>query len=387
MCYTEVKVRSLESALNYNRAMTTRYLSVLILFVTLLFADTDALEEAKARIQAGKYQEANVLLETLPNDPEALYMRAQLYEDGLGVTKDPHQAAQLYKAAATAYADQQQPSKQAIVEQLASENPQIELYSKKILERRLSLGPVELRPYHTNYFLPVQHKTNGNYSNTVPNGSNVSATEAQFQISLMFNFGYDLLGFNEIYSLAYTQLSFWQIYVPSKYFRETNYQPELFVTVPITQSHLALDGISAGYMHQSNGRGGEYERSWNRLFTTFLFDWDAVSANLRLWYRIPEGSDYDPFSTPDGDHNPDIEDYLGYGDIQLWYYHGKSIYHGTFMYGFEAQTPTVEFDWSYPIDHDDNFRAYLQLFSGYGQSLIDYNSLVNSVAVGFSFSH
>ena len=40
--------------------------------------------------------------------------------------------------------------------------------------------------------------------------------------------------------------------------------------------------------------------------------------NLRVWYRIPEKKKKYPIY-PDGDDNPDIEDYLGYGDLKIMY--------------------------------------------------------------------
>ena len=48
---------------------------------------------------------------------------------------------------------------------------------------------------------------------------------------------------------------YWQFYAQSQYFRETNYEPELFLQGPINR----CSGWQIGLNHQSNGRGGMLE--------------------------------------------------------------------------------------------------------------------------------
>jgi len=80
-----------------------------------------------------------------------------------------------------------------------------------------------------------------------------------FQLSLQKVLSYDLLGLNEFISASYTQQVWWQTYSESAPFRETNYTPEVFLTIPSIQSIdklLHLKMIQFGYRHQSNGRRG-----------------------------------------------------------------------------------------------------------------------------------
>jgi len=44
----------------------------------------------------------------------------------------------------------------------------------------------------------------------------------------------------------------------------------------------------------------------------------------------------------------------------------------------------LEATYSYPLK--DKTDLYIKLFSGYGESLIDYNRNVTKLAIGFSFS-
>ncbi len=66
--------------------------------------------------------------------------------------------------------------------------------------------------------------------------------------------------------------------------------------------------INVGFNHQSNGQTEPLSRSWNRVVTNLGFEKDNVTLLLKGWYRIPENAE--------DDDNPDIEDYLGYGEIQ-----------------------------------------------------------------------
>ena len=76
--------------------------------------------------------------------------------------------------------------------------------------------------YKFNYLLPVT------YAKNVPNDERKSV-ETKFQISLAKPLFYDLFGLRESLVAAYTQTSWWQITRTSAPFRETNYQPEIFL--------------------------------------------------------------------------------------------------------------------------------------------------------------
>jgi phospholipase A1 len=42
----------------------------------------------------------------------------------------------------------------------------------------------------------------------------------------------------------------------------------------------------------------------------------------------------------------------------------------------------VELGWSFPLFQYDYIKGYIQYFSGYGESLIDYNNYVNRIGFG-----
>ncbi|MBW1838234.1 MAG: phospholipase A, partial [Deltaproteobacteria bacterium] len=46
----------------------------------------------------------------------------------------------------------------------------------------------------------------------------------------------------------------------------------------------------------------------------------------------------------------------------------------------------VEAGWSFPLWKYKYFKGYMQYFSGYGESMIDYNRYVNRIGIGILLS-
>jgi len=233
-----------------------------------------------------------------------------------------------------------------------------------------------LYPYHENYLLPATWDFDKK--------DDRKQFETKFQISVMKPFAYDLLGKNEIYFFAYTQTSWWQTSAASAPFRENNYQPEIFVMFPMESYHKRWDAIIFSINHQSNGRKDQYSRSWNRVYAKFLFHYNEFIFNVRVWYRIPEPKKKYP-DDPNGDDNPDIEDYLGYGDIKIMYPYKDNLATSLIRYNPATHKGAIELDYSKAVKNKDIF-IYFQYFYGYGESLIDYNVLVNKIGIGFEYS-
>jgi phospholipase A1 len=215
--------------------------------------------------------------------------------------------------------------------------------------------------------------------------------ETEFQISLKKTLFFNLLGFNETIEAAYTQKVWWQIYSHSAPFRETNYEPEIFITFPSSKNideRSGHKGVRLGFVHESNGRAGLESRSWNRLYLDNRWQSGNLFTKLRVWHRISDGN---KASTIDfsGDDNPDIEEYMGYGDLSFTYLYNQHkinllVRNNLDFNGYNKGA--LALDWSLPTPHSKNSFYYIKLFSGYGESLIDYNRYVNKVAFGFSFS-
>jgi len=131
--------------------------------------------------------------------------------------------------------------------------------------------------------------------------------------------------------LAYTQKSFWQ-YVngdESSPFRETSYNPEVFYRWELDRKRFNRWALDIGAEHESNGQRfsdpDNRSRSWNRIYVAPFQAKGRHLAYLKFWYRIPEGSASSP-TNPNGDDNPDITDFLGYGELTgIWKPGGHSV--------------------------------------------------------------
>jgi phospholipase A1/A2 len=233
------------------------------------------------------------------------------------------------------------------------------------------------------YFLPVRYSDR---SNTLPHSPAlnhtaaqplpIESTEAKFQLSFKTKVWEDIFHGNGNLWLAYTQQSNWQIYndAASTPFRETNYEPEAIVAF---RTNLDAFGLrwrlsNLGFVHQSNGQADPLSRSWNRLYTQFGLERGKFMLFVRPWWRLPESA-----ATDD---NPDIGSYLGNGDVRAVYGSGGHIYSMLGRYSFSGHRGAVQLDAVFPISGP--LKGYLQIFSGYGETLIDYNHYQNVFGIG-----
>jgi len=176
---------------------------------------------------------------------------------------------------------------------------------------------------------------------------------------------------------AYTQTSWWQIELESAPFRESNYEPEAFLDFPLPFHALGFDGerMRFGFSHQSNGQDGTLSRSWNRFRGEFEISRADLVIHARLWQRMGEH--------PATDDNPNIGDYLGWGDLALsWKPSGQQF--GLKInnaFGSESHRG-VEFNWVFRRGVEGEPAWMLQYYHGYGESLIDYDEKVTRFGIG-----
>lgn len=233
-----------------------------------------------------------------------------------------------------------------------------------------------LYPYKTNYLLPITYDTKQKDGR--------DQYETKFQFSIEKPLFYNAFGLKETISFGYTQKSYWQTAKDSSPFRESNYQPEIFVTFPYGNKQSSLKAYKVSLLHESNGQDKEDSRSWNRIYLESYFQFTNLLFVPRIWYRIPESES--------SDDNKDIEKYLGYGDITLIYPYKKHTFELKLRNNLrlnEENKGSAEFNWTFPLPDFLNFAnsfGYLQIFSGYGDSLIDYDEEINKIGFGIAFS-
>lgn len=256
------------------------------------------------------------------------------------------------------------------------------------LDKNSERGLWTARPHNANYFLPFYLHTKPNRTPTSPtlgaypfSEDEMRDLELKFQLSLKTKAMENVFGTNADLWIGYTQQSHWQVYNEnnSRPFRAHDYMPEVFLTQPVS-AKLPFGGklrmLGVGGIHHSNGETDPVSRSWNRLYVMGAAEWgNKLTIGSRLWVRPKRQEGSKP------EDNPDIIDYYGYGDVKFLYQLNKgNNISGQFRFNPFTQKGAVELDYVYPLDK--GISGYVQIFHGYGQSLIDYNHKATSIGVG-----
>jgi phospholipase A1/A2 len=263
-----------------------------------------------------------------------------------------------------------------------------------------------LYPYRPCFLLAAAYNSSLNEASQLDIDPNAKAqyNEVKFQLSFKFKIWEDLFKgtFKDTIEkktgirgidvwIAYTQLSFWQLYNSafSAPFRDTNYEPELLFNFRLQHEipHLMgtkLQFVNVGFNHQSNGRSEPLSRSWNRIVANVGLEKtldaekkDSFNILLKTWWRLPENDE--------DDDNPTLSEYVGYGELWGTLYWKKQRFALMLRNNLRAENKgAVQVDWSFPLPLiGDKVSGYLQYFNGYGEGLLDYNSSSNRISAGF----
>ncbi len=265
--------------------------------------------------------------------------------------------------------------------------PEATSTDRTTLAQHWELGPEDKR----GAFIPRQHLANyliATYNDSpnsapyrpfqriAPGTGKLSNAELAFQLGFKMKLLENTLGSPVDLWFGYTQRSFWQAdnHKASSPFRESNYQPELMAVVPLDFELLGLRArfVNFGLVHQSNGQASTLSRSWNRGYAQLGMERGDLVLLARLWKRLAETG---------SDDNPDIMKFMGYGDLSGTYRWEGHEFSALTRYNLQTHKGAVQLGWAFPIAN--KLKGYLQVFSGYGQSLIDYNHAQNTVGLGF----
>ncbi len=200
--------------------------------------------------------------------------------------------------------------------------------------------------------------------------------ETKFQVSFKMSIATELFGGGTDLLFAYTSVAWWQTFNNdiSNPFRETNYEPEIFLQTYPEDDVLGLDLTSweFGINHQSNGQSEPTSRGWDRAIASTAIELtDDLVMGLRAWHILDTQ-----------DNNSDIERYMGYGDIGLGWVPNRNTF--TLQYRPASEGDAVQLTWSYPISK--YLRLYAQYWNGYGESLIDYQVRTKRFGIGIALN-
>ena len=264
------------------------------------------------------------------------------------------------------------------------------LQERLFFEKSIGSNPFAILPHRPNYVLPISYsRLDPTIYQAQLDGNELDDIETKFQVSLKYvvaeDFGFDGVDLQ----FAFTATSWWQSYnsAISAPFRETNYEPELIFAYTRPWSLFGLP-VKHGFVslnHHSNGQSGVLSRSWNRVIGGMSFGHGNFAWQLQLWWRFPEDAKATP-GDPSGDDNPDIEHYLGHGQLgALWRLsRGHHLEISLRNNLHNDNKGSIELGWSYPFT--DHLRGFMQYFNGYGESLIYYNEPSERFSIGIKLT-
>jgi len=240
-------------------------------------------------------------------------------------------------------------------------------------------------------FVLIPHKPNyivGSWTNDLEQQNEIyDDFETKFQISFKVPLTKRDADTKWLWFFGYTQVSVWQMlnFEHSAPFRDTNFEPELML-YRLTNTDILgwkMRLINFGLVdHQSNGQVPPYSRSWNRSYIEFIMERGRNYIGFKAWHRWNESQKDNP-DDYEGDDNPEIEEYVGHGELRFLHIGERN------NFGLVIRDTThrdgrgsFQFDWSFPVSDKEGLRLYIQYFKGYGETLIDYNIKRERFGVG-----
>jgi phospholipase A1/A2 len=208
------------------------------------------------------------------------------------------------------------------------------------------------------------------------NLNNINA-DAKLQVSFKMRLHKNAMPFNTFLFFVYTQKSFWNIYLDSSPFVETNYNPSLSLARSMFR-HKKLHGVlAAQFEHESNGMGGIESRSWNCFSVSYF---GVPSKKIRYFVKA-----WAPFLYSD---NKNLMEYIGYSEARLTWVtrNNRLIFDLTCR-----KAPAL--DWRGNIQAEcswqpfklETFHIFVQWWEGYAESLLHYNESSSRVRIGIVF--
>lgn len=274
------------------------------------------------------------------------------------------------------------------IDHTASVDPAVQAASEYTLSSHWELdsrdkrGVFKFRPHHPSYLIATRtHRPNEepyrDFFETDGENKGLSKAELEFQLSFKMKLVETLFEQPVDVWFGYTQNSFWQAanHEASSPFRETNYQPEIMAVTPLNFALLGTNVkfLNLGFVHQSNGQSSTLSRSWNRFYAQVGLERGPLTMTAKLWKRVNESLE--------DDNNPDIIDYMGRFELAGNYrLGGGHEINALVRRNFSTDKGAVQVGWAFPLAGP--VKGYVNAFSGYGQSMIDYNYFQRSLGLG-----
>lgn len=209
-------------------------------------------------------------------------------------------------------------------------------------------------------------------------GADDAGAKLQFSLGLVPFAGN---GFLSKLNVAYTQTIFWAVDRPSGPVRATTYSPEVYFDIPVTPTLR----IAPGYRHDSDGLGGAASIDVNRFSlrankTISLGNGWRIDVSPQAWFYVgAQGA------------APNLDRFWGYTSLTASIAQQDGVKFQIFARGNPSTGKgAAEFFLSYPIRRlglgDIGIYAFAQAWTGYGETLLDYNRSDTHARLGIAFT-
>ncbi|HMQ10257.1 MAG TPA: phospholipase A [Oligoflexia bacterium] len=179
---------------------------------------------------------------------------------------------------------------------------------------------------------------------------------------------------------AYTQRSFMDVASYSFPFYDHNYRPEFFYVQGIAGKKI-LKALQLGVLHSSNGKGEDSSRGWNYVY-------------LKLYFKSGRAYFEPKFIVAlllDQDNNPDLRQYYGALKLNLGYRWPNNVEWSASVYpGIQFDKYSVETNFNIPwkvifkkLDEKTITSLWFHAYHGFGETLLGYNQITQSISLGF----
>lgn len=234
--------------------------------------------------------------------------------------------------------------------------------------------------------------TSDNPVNNAATSQNYRTTELRLQLSVRTKVAQGLFidspEKRDSLWFGYSQQSYWQLFTPdlSRPFRSTDHEPEVVYIAPL-QSAMSGDWrvryAGLALTHHSNGQSLPLSRSWNRATLMLGAERGPLQLHGRVWRRLPEDAP--------ADDNPGITDFIGRAELRAeWQAGGGNLWALTARHSLRREARgSWRLEWFRSLSDKDTgspggLQLHTQLFTGYGDSLLDYNRRRTMFSIGVS---
>lgn len=200
-------------------------------------------------------------------------------------------------------------------------------------------------------------------------------TNVKFQISIAQKVTKSVLPFGTYLYLFYTQKCFWNVCQNSMPMTDLNFNPGLGIAKPLYVHNKFIGKAIFMIEHESNGRDGEDSRSWNKV---------SFGANIMIDNNIMvHGKTWIPII--DSDNNRDILKYCGIYQAGMQVMSNDHKFNGSLTLvkrqGWNMKYNVIG-ELGMRLWRNANEYLFLQLYSGYGEGLLEYNKFHCNLRIG-----